>query len=99
MPGLRPAPARARRAAPRPCVRLASPKMKTRFAFVGFRHGHIIDLLTGVEERDDTEVVACCEEDAATREALAAKGRVKMTHTDFVTMLREVDCDVVAIGA
>ena len=44
--------------------------MKTRFAFAGFRHGHIIDLLTGVEERTDTEVVACCEEDAATPDAL-----------------------------
>jgi predicted dehydrogenase len=72
--------------------------MKTRFAFVGFRHGHIIDLLTGVEERGDTEVVACCEEDAAAREALAAKGRVKITHPDFATMLREAECDVVAIG-
>ena len=72
--------------------------MKTRFAFAGFRHGHILDLLTGVEERSDTEVVACCEEDVATREALAAKGRVKITHTDFATMLREVECDVVAIG-
>ena len=72
--------------------------MKTRFAFAGFRHGHIIDLLTGVEEREDTEVVACCEEDAATREALAAKGRVQITHTDFTTMLRDVECDVIAIG-
>ena len=72
--------------------------MKTRFAFVGFRHGHILDLLTGVEERADAEVVACCEEDPATREALAAKGRVKITHTDFTAMLREVECDVVAIG-
>ena len=72
--------------------------MKTRFAFAGFRHGHILDLLTGVEERGDTEVVACCEEDAATREALAEKGRVKITHTDVAAMLREVECDVVAIG-
>jgi predicted dehydrogenase len=72
--------------------------MKTRFAFAGFRHVHILDLLTGVEERADTEVVACCEEDAAAREDLAAKGRVKITHTDFATMLREVECDVVAIG-
>ncbi|HSI16045.1 MAG TPA: Gfo/Idh/MocA family oxidoreductase [Chthoniobacter sp.] len=72
--------------------------MKTRFAFAGFRHGHIIDLLTGVEERADTEVVACCEEDAATRDALAEKGRVKITHTDIATMLRDVECDVIAIG-
>ena len=72
--------------------------MKTRFAFAGFRHGHILDLLSGVEERADTEVVACCEEDAAAREDLASKGRVEITHTDFATMLREVECDVVAIG-
>ena len=72
--------------------------MKTRFAFAGFRHGHVLDLLTGAEERDDTEVVACCEEDAAARESLAAAGRVKITHTDFATMLREVECDVIAIG-
>jgi predicted dehydrogenase len=71
---------------------------KTRFAFVGFRHGHILDVLTGVTGRDDAEVVACCEEDAATREALAAKGQVKITHTDFATMLRDVECEVIAVG-
>ena len=68
--------------------------MKTRFAFAGFRHAHILDLLAGVNERADVEVVACCEEDAATRAGLG----VAITHTDFVTMLREVECDVVAIG-
>jgi len=72
--------------------------MKTRFAFAGFRHNHILDLLSGVEERPDTEVVACCEEDAAAREALASKGRVKITHIDIAAMLRAVECDVVAIG-
>jgi len=72
--------------------------MKTRFAFAGFRHSHILDLLTGVEERDDTEVVACSEEDAGTRESLAAAGRVKITHSDFASMLREVDAEVIAIG-
>jgi predicted dehydrogenase len=71
---------------------------KTRFAFAGFRHGHILDLLAGVEERADTEVVACCEEDAAARDELAAKGRVKITHDDFAAMLRDVECDVIAIG-
>jgi len=72
--------------------------MKTRFAFAGFRHGHILDLLAGVEERPDAEVVACCEEDAGARADLAAKGRVTITHTDFAKMLAEVECDVVAIG-
>ena len=68
--------------------------MKTRFAFAGFRHAHILDLHAGVSERGDTEVVACCEQEAATRAALS----VTITHTDFATMLREVECDVIAIG-
>ncbi len=72
--------------------------MKTRFAFAGFRHAHILDLLAGVEERDDCEVVACCEDDPDTRKACAENGRVRLTHSDFATMLREVDCDVIAIG-
>lgn len=72
--------------------------MKTRFAFAGFRHAHILDLLAGVEERPDTEVAACCEEDPGARAELAAKGRVTITHTDFAKMLAEVECDVVAIG-
>ncbi len=72
--------------------------MTPRFAFVGFRHGHILDLLSAIEAHAGAEVVACCEEDAATREELARAGRVDVTHTDFATMLREVECDVVAIG-
>lgn len=68
--------------------------MKTRFAFAGFRHAHILDLLAGVNERADAEVVACCEEDAATRAGLS----VAATYTDFATMLREVECEVIAIG-
>lgn len=72
--------------------------MKTRFAFAGFRHGHIFDLLAGLRERDDCEVIACCEEDSATRAILAADDRVHITHHDFHQMLREVECDVVAIG-
>lgn len=72
--------------------------MKLRFAFAGFRHPHIFDLLTGVQEREDAEIVACCEEDEFTRSALAAEGRVAISHLDFTAMLREVECDVVAIG-
>ncbi|MEO7319923.1 MAG: Gfo/Idh/MocA family oxidoreductase [Chthoniobacteraceae bacterium] len=68
--------------------------MKTRFAFAGFRHAHILDLLAGVEERGDAQVVASCEEDAAMRASLG----VTITHTDFAKMLSEVECDVIAIG-
>ena len=68
--------------------------MKTRFAFAGFRHAHILDLHAGVSERGDTQVIACCEEDATTRAALS----VTITHTNFARMLGEVECDVIAIG-
>ncbi len=68
--------------------------MKTRFAFAGFRHAHILDLLAGVNERADTTAVALCEEDAATRGQLS----VTITHVDFGKMLAEVTCDVIAIG-
>ena len=68
--------------------------MKTRFAFAGFRHAHILDLHAAVTARGDTEVVACCEEDSATRDSLS----VTITHTDFAKMLAETECDVIAIG-
>lgn len=68
--------------------------MKTRFAFAGFRHAHILDLHAGVSERGDAQVVACCETDAATRASIG----VTITHTDFQKMLSEIECDVVAIG-
>jgi len=42
--------------------------------------------------------VAACEEDPATRQALAAGGKVAVTHSDFASMLAEVPCDAVAIG-
>jgi predicted dehydrogenase len=71
---------------------------KTRFAFVGFRHSHILDLLEGVRGHQFTELVGCCEEDPATRAALKAEGRVSITHESFETLLKEVPCDVVAIG-
>jgi predicted dehydrogenase len=72
--------------------------VKTRFAFAGFRHGHIFDLLAGVREREDCEIVACCEEDAATRNALAGDARVEISHSRFTAMLRDVPCDAVAVG-
>jgi predicted dehydrogenase len=71
--------------------------MSIRFAFAGFRHGHINDLYRLAGERDDTEVVAACEEHEPTRTKLS-DGKVAFTHTNIDKMLDEVDCDVVAIG-
>lgn len=72
--------------------------MKTRFAFIGFRHPHIWDLVARATAHPEIEVVAMCEEDAATREKLAGDPRVKLTHTDYRAMLAEVACDAVVVG-
>lgn len=69
-----------------------------KFAFVGFRHNHIFSLYNTVASRTDLRIVACCEEDDATRESLVASGRAEITHDDYKTMLAEIDCDVVAVG-
>ena len=72
--------------------------MPRRFAFMGFRHGHIVSLYQHALKHDDTEVVAACEEHAETREDLAAKGTVEITHDSYTAMLDSVDCDIVAVG-
>ena len=72
--------------------------MKTRFAFVGFQHPHIWDLVARANAHPEVEVVAYCEEDAATREAFAANGKVKITHSDYHAMLAGEKIDVVVVG-
>jgi len=72
--------------------------MSLRLAFVGFRHGHILDLYRRAQERPDVEVVAACEEDPATREQVAAQGVVKVDYGDFQEMLAEVNPDAIAVG-
>lgn len=72
--------------------------MKTRLAFIGFRHAHVWDVVNRANARNDVEIVACCEEDAATREKIAAEGKVRITHTDYPTLLREVQADAIVVG-
>lgn len=72
--------------------------MAIRFAFAGFRHGHIFDLLEAVRTDESLQIVAACEEDAATRAELSGGGTVSITYDNFDRMLEEVACDVVAIG-
>jgi len=72
--------------------------MKTRFAFIGFQHPHVWDLVTRAGAHPDIEIVAMCEEDAATRTKLAGDARVRLTHTDYRAMLAEVACDAVVVG-
>ncbi len=73
-------------------------KMTLRLAFIGFRHGHILDLYRRAHAREDVDVVAACEEDAATRETWADQAEVHITHTDARAVLEDVQCDAVAIG-
>jgi predicted dehydrogenase len=72
--------------------------MWIRLAFVGFRHAHLFEMYRDAQEAEGIEVVAACEEDATTREQLAAHGEVLITHDDFDELLVSVDCDAVAVG-
>lgn len=72
--------------------------MSLKFAFAGFRHGHIFSLLNRLKELPGCEIVAACEEDKESREALIKKNAVKITHTSIDKMLADVDCDVIAVG-
>ena len=71
--------------------------MPLRFAFIGFRHGHINGLYRLAEERDGVEIVAACEEDPEARAATPNAG-VRITHDSYEAMLSDVECDVVACG-
>lgn len=69
--------------------------MVLRVAFVGFRHAHVFGLYHLCRERPDIEIAGVCEEDTATRNALADRG-VPVTHTSYAAMLADVSCDIVA---
>ena len=72
--------------------------MPVKFVVVGLRHPHINDVVARLQERDDTELVAVCEEDAATREALLNDGKFEKVYESYSQMLDEVECDAVAVG-
>jgi len=72
--------------------------MSAKFAFAGFRHPHIFDMVQRCRDRDDVEIVACCEEHAGSRADLAARDDLEVTHESFDAMMAEVDCDVLAVG-
>jgi predicted dehydrogenase len=72
--------------------------VKTRIAFLGFRHGHVRDAFKRAGERPDVEIVACSEEDAGVRTALEREGVVNITHHDHRAVLEHVVCDAVVVG-
>lgn len=67
-----------------------------KLAFIGFRHAHILSLYQAAIKHPGVTVVAACEEDPAGAGPLLKN--VSITHTDYGRMLREVECDAVAIG-
>ncbi|CAN5786422.1 Gfo/Idh/MocA family oxidoreductase [soil metagenome] len=69
-----------------------------KLAFVGFRHAHMYAMHQHVQARPEIEVVAACEEDANTRQILAARGDIQITHEHLDAMLAQVECEVVAVG-
>lgn len=69
-----------------------------KLAFVGFRHPHMYLLYQHARSLPEIEIVATCEEDAATRALLASRGDIPISHHTLAEMLDEVACDAVAVG-
>jgi len=72
--------------------------LKLKIAIAGFRHGHIYDIVSRAKNHPEIELVACCEEDEKTRLFVEQQGIAKITHTDCMKMIENVDCDIIAIG-
>src|SRR5690554_1654313 len=66
-------------------------------AFIGFRHSHIFILLEMIRQSPDFTIVACCEEDPATRAELAGSDKVTIDHDSYDQLLA-TDCHIIAIG-
>ena len=72
--------------------------MQLKVAIAGFRHGHIFSLLNAVKNNSSLQLVGCCEEDEATRKQLADNPNLTIDWTDYAAMLKDLDCDIVALG-
>lgn len=72
--------------------------MALKLAVVGFRHNHILDLYQAAQKMGNVDVVACCEEDATTRQRLTAEQRIEFAYTSVDRLLIELECDAIAVG-
>lgn len=72
--------------------------MKLKVAIVGFRHGHIFDIVARTKSNPNLQIVAACEEHQPSANFVEENGIVKITHTDYVKMFESVECDIVAVG-
>ena len=59
--------------------------MKHRFAFAGFRHGHIYGLYDRVKNAAGCEIVGACEEDVAGRTTV--RNDIKLNSASIAEML------------
>ncbi len=69
-----------------------------KLAFAGLRHGHILCMYDHVNNHNRIEIVAACEEDKTTRDALISSRGLEITHSSFDRLIKETDCDIVAVG-
>ena len=69
-----------------------------KFAFIGFRHSHIFGLYDFIKKQPAYAITSTCEEHTLTAATLRREGRFQLTHNRYAAMLREVECDVVAVG-
>lgn len=69
-----------------------------KLAIIGFKHGHIYDIVAKTKNNPEITIVAACEEDEQIRQTVEKKNIIKITHTDYKKMLESVECDIVAIG-
>ncbi|NOY76221.1 MAG: hypothetical protein GXP32_10610 [Kiritimatiellaeota bacterium] len=65
-----------------------------KFAFAGFRHGHIVAMYQHVFENDLLEIVACCEEDIAMRDEVKAAAQMMLTMNNGCGVLGDVSYSV-----
>lgn len=68
-----------------------------KFAFAGFRHGHIFALYNALKAREDTCIVGAWEADDEARAQAQAKG-VEFTYASYAQLLADPEVEIVAIG-
>lgn len=72
--------------------------MKTRFAFAGFRHAHMLAFYELTKGHPEVEIVAAAEDDRHAAEAAVAAG-VRLTHPTVEALLADPGAyDVLAVG-
>jgi predicted dehydrogenase len=72
--------------------------MPFKFAIMGYRHGHINDLIQRLKGRADAVLAAVCEEEPEARAQLAAAVPDAPVFDSYARMLEAVECDAIGIG-